>query len=212
MKIACLGWGSLIWKPESLLIRREWFEDGPFLPIEFVRQSNDGRLTLVITKSAKPIRTLWALMATTDLEMAKKSLSIREGIAEKNIVNLIGCVKSDEIITNDDVKVAIREWALNLKIDAVIWTNLPPKFNEKNHNEPSLVEAVEYLNNLDINKKATAEEYIRRAPKQIDTDYRRKFESEFGWTYKISDTKLILRQEFGDLNHFYYELKKVGNK
>ncbi len=80
MKIACLGWGSLIWNPESLLIIREWFQDGPILPIEFARQSNDGRLTLVITENAQPVRTLWALMATTDLEIAKKSLLFREKI------------------------------------------------------------------------------------------------------------------------------------
>jgi hypothetical protein len=184
MKIACLGWGSLIWNPDDLLIKREWLVNGPFLPIEFARQSNDGRLTLVITKSAKPIRTLWAEMSTTNLEIAKKSLSIREGIAEKNMSSLIGCVKSDEIITNDKLKIVVRDWALDLKIDAVIWTNLPTKFNKKSHNEPSLEEAVDYLNNLDVNKKSRAEEYIRRAPKQIETDLSRKFESEFGWTYK----------------------------
>src|SRR5882757_9070612 len=80
MNIACLGWGSLIWRPDNLLIRREWFGDGPLLPIEFVRQSNDGRLTLVITDTAKAVRTLWALMATDDLNTAKQSLKIREGI------------------------------------------------------------------------------------------------------------------------------------
>ena len=127
MKIACLGWGSLIWKPESLLIRREWFADGPFLPIEFARQSKDGRLTLVITNTAKPIRTLWALMATDDLEIAKKALLNREGIPESKLNNFIVKIKSDEI-TNDDIKSAIKDWAINLKLDAVIWTNLPPKF------------------------------------------------------------------------------------
>jgi len=40
-----------------------------------------------------------------------------------------------------------------------------------------------YFNSLDINARATAEEYIRRTPKQIDTEYRRKFETEFGWTH-----------------------------
>ena len=56
MKIACLGWGSLVWRPDNLLIRSEWFSDGPFLPIEFARRSQDGRLTLVIVEKAKPVR------------------------------------------------------------------------------------------------------------------------------------------------------------
>ena len=182
MKIACLGWGSLIWNPESLLIIREWFQDGPILPIEFARQSNDGRLTLVITENAQPVRTLWALMATTDLEIAKKSLLVREKINENNLNTFIGCIKADEN-TTDKTALIIKEWAIKLKLDAVIWTNLPPKFNSINNQEPSLEEAIEYLNSLDINKRTTAEEYIRKTPKQIDTSFRRKFELEFGWKY-----------------------------
>ena len=78
MKIACLGWGSLIWRPGNLLIQREWFNDGPLLPVEFVRKSDNGRLTLVITETAKPVRTLWALMTTYNLDEAKESLRKRQ--------------------------------------------------------------------------------------------------------------------------------------
>lgn len=185
MKIACLGWGSLIWRPESLLIRREWFMDGPFLPIEFVRQSKDGRLTLVIYENAKPIRTLWALMATDDLEEAKQSLKVRENILDKNFKSHIAAVTKDEKISNDIIKTIIQEWAKKMDLDAVIWTNLPPKFNKKDNDIPNLEEAIKYLKSLDIdiNTRKTAEEYIRKAPKQIDTEYRRKFESEFGWSF-----------------------------
>jgi len=182
MKIVCLGWGSLIWQPKNLLIRREWFSDGPFLPIEFARQSQDGRLTLVITKSAKPIRTLWALMATEDLEVAKNSLLIREGIPLRNLNISIGSIKKDEE-TDDEIKLIIQKWAISLDIDAVIWTNLPTKFRGLDNTEPNLKEAIEYLTSLDINAKSTAEEYIRKTPKQVDTEFRRKFETEFGWSF-----------------------------
>lgn len=79
MKIACIGWGSLIWSPRNLLIQRKWHSDGPLLPIEFARQSKDGRITLVITEGANLVRTLWALMVTDNLQEAKQSLGIREG-------------------------------------------------------------------------------------------------------------------------------------
>lgn len=53
MKIAILGWGSLIWNPENLNYYTEfgWSKNEPKLPIEFLRISNNGRLTLVITES-----------------------------------------------------------------------------------------------------------------------------------------------------------------
>jgi hypothetical protein len=74
MKIACLGWGSLIWDPRSLPIQREWFKDGSFAPVEFTRQSTDGRMTLVIDPTASPVRLLWAHMLTTDLQPAREAL------------------------------------------------------------------------------------------------------------------------------------------
>ena len=51
MKIAILGWGSLIWNQNGLPVKGQWKKNGPVLPIEFSRVSRDGRLTLVIDET-----------------------------------------------------------------------------------------------------------------------------------------------------------------
>ena len=183
MKIACLGWGSLIWRPENLLIQREWFIDGPFLPIEFTRQSNDGRLTLVINEKANPVRSLWALMATNDLKEARDSLRKREGVGKDNFENYISNISIDDKEVKDPIKLVIQNWARSIEIDIVIWTSLPSRFNGKDNEAPTLKQAVKYLMSLDINTRNHAEQYIRKAPRQIDTQFRREFEKLWGWTY-----------------------------
>jgi len=90
MRILCLGWGSLIWNPESLPIKDEWKTDGPALPIEFARQSRDGRLTLVVAQGSWNVEVLWAELDVQTIEDAKSSLAKREGISDKNIKYSIG--------------------------------------------------------------------------------------------------------------------------
>jgi hypothetical protein len=88
--IGCLGWGSLAWDPRTLPVQREWFTDGPFAPIEFTRQSADGRVTLVIDRNAAPLQLLWAKMTVANISHARESLRDREGITAKQWSSLIG--------------------------------------------------------------------------------------------------------------------------
>ncbi len=85
MKIAVLGWGSLIWNPRELRISGEWHSDGPLLPVEFARVSQDERLTLVLYPEAEPIQVLWALSACPSLEEAEENLADREGTSRHRI-------------------------------------------------------------------------------------------------------------------------------
>ena len=51
MKSAVLAWGSLVWDPRDLQLAAEFAPNGPLLPIEFCRVSDDGRLTLVVDET-----------------------------------------------------------------------------------------------------------------------------------------------------------------
>lgn len=120
--IACLGWGSLIWDPRTLPIRKHWFEDGPFVPVEFARQSKDGRITLAIERSARPMRVLWALMDSESLDDACESLRKRESIGKDDVRHYVGRWPPG---TTGPVP-GIEQWAHARDLDAVVWTALPP--------------------------------------------------------------------------------------
>lgn len=175
MIIACLGWGSLIWDPQGLPIQRKWFEDGPMIGVEFARQSKDGRITLVIADGARPVRVLWAIMDSQEPEKAKEALRQRE----RTKLDYIGLWENQK---NNPTNIPnLDEWAKNLGIEAVVWTNLLPKFLASKR-IPSEEEVINYLKNLTGDERINAEHYIRRAPRQIDTAYRRRIEADLGWS------------------------------
>ena len=62
----------------------------------------------------------------------------------------------------------------------MIWTKLRPRWNGQ-EGCPSSETVVEYLADLRGPTRDCAEEYIRRAPRQIDTEYRRSIEAVLGW-------------------------------
>ena len=190
--IACLGWGSLIWDPCKLPIQRSWCEDGPLVWVEFVRQSDDGRLTLVLYKNpdepVEPVPSLWARMTVNTRDEAVRALTQREcpGITEARIGSWskknIGKWSRDKA---DPPNIpGLGDWATRKDIDYVIWTNLEPSFPGKEKGRgPNKKEAVEYLRKLSEEGKATeARRYVQCAPPQIDTAYRRCIEAEFGWS------------------------------
>jgi len=173
--IACLGWGSLIWDPRNLPIRRHWFEDGPLIPVEFARHSKGDRITLVIVPGARPVRSLWALMDSDSLDEAREQLREREGTGDRYIDDWSRETDSPECIPE------LSEWALARNVDHVIWTGLPPRFKRKNHRLPTEEDVLKHLRQLRGTARDEAEQYIRCAPRQIDTEYRRRIEVELQW-------------------------------
>ena len=180
--IACLGWGSLIWDPRNLPIRRYWFDDGPLIPLEFARQSKDGRITLVIVPTARPVRSLWTLMDSDNLDEVKELLRLREG---PTIPEYIGNWSRGRLSPASIP--GLSEWALARNIDSVVWTKLPPKFKGKGNRPPGVEDVVQHLQALTGTERDAAEEYIRRAPRQIDTAYRRRIEAELHWLPRAGD-------------------------
>lgn len=178
MTVACLGWGSLIWDPRELPLSSPWFEDGPLIRVEFARQSDNGRMTLVIVPTGPLVRCLWSFMKTDDVETAHRQLMLREGTqVARNVSTWVsGCAEPTEIP-------GLAVWAAGHGAAAVVWTSLGPRFMGKPV-VPSEGEVVNYLGQLDGEKRSAAEEYVRQAPKQIDTPYRRAIASTLGWLYR----------------------------
>lgn len=184
LKIACLGWGALIWDHRELPIKETWFENGPVLPIEFLRISRDGRLTLVIdNKNGSMVRTLWTLLDCEDIEDAKNKLSLRESGQKfgKTGIKVVDALSIYDEINENIVKQTIFKWLQEMKLDGVVWTALPPKFDGENYKAPTLDQVINYLKNLNKDKQKKAEEYIRKAPIQINTKYRKKIIEKLGW-------------------------------
>lgn len=175
-RIACLGWGSLVWDPRELPIQRQWFQDGPLVPVEFLRHSNDDRITLVLNENTVPVRSLWAVMDSHDVDVAREALRIREGKTKKDWIGVWQLGMEAPGLIPD-----MPGWAENRGLSAVVWTALPPKFHEKDGVAPSCDEVIEHLSKLIGTKRDNAERYVRNAPCQIDTPYRRKIEATFGW-------------------------------
>lgn len=186
MNIAVLGWGSLIWCPGSLRIRSRWRSDGPPLPIEFARISQDDRLTLVIQPGSPDQPTYWALSEFTILRDARDNLQSREKSKSRDVHHVL----RDGSRANDaqpEIVERITAWvAQHTEVEAVVWTGLASNWREKRERDFSLEDAVNFLQGLEAERdraKATydrAREYVTNTPPAVDTAVRKAMRAR-GW-------------------------------
>ncbi len=180
-RIACLAWGSLVWDPRGLPHLPPWKRDGPAARVEFARQSRDGRITLVLEARGDPVPLLWAEMPG-DLEPSLLALRDREGITPPDWRSSIGCWRAGEA-----APAAIPDlpaWAGLRGLGAVIWTALGPRYETRSMELlacPPLDWVLAHLDGLRGEARVRAETYVRRAPAQIDTPYRRAIAALLGW-------------------------------
>ena len=199
--IVCLGWGSLIWNlgglpVEKLITRHDispwarcakklggevgnWQPDGPKVKVEFLRQSGGNRLTLVLHKDAEPVCSFWARMTVSTPAAAVKKLGAREGIPLSKVRGRIGCWSNGD--KDPENVLGLGLWASKQGVDHVIWTALGPKFRNREGVCPTEDEAVAHLDNLCGRERVQAKQYVRCAPRRIDTPYRRRIEHCLGW-------------------------------
>ncbi|MEJ0003783.1 MAG: hypothetical protein WDN30_09775 [Pararobbsia sp.] len=187
--IACIGWGSLIWSRKDLAIRGEWNSDGPPLPVEFARESDDGRITLVICSNVPNVPTYWATLDVPAMQMAKEKLAAREfpKATEKWVKKNIGFWHRESGESYGMEAKAIAGWAAQRDLDGVVWTNLLCGLKGARGTMPSGAEVITRLRSLDSLAASKAEQYVRCAPPQVDTAYRRLIEKEFGWLPSSSE-------------------------
>ncbi len=177
MQIAVIGWGSLIWCPDSLQITTKWSPDGPELPVEFARISRDGRLTLVIHPGSRKVKTYWALSAFGTIKDACENLRVREGTAAHLVDVLQASDNHDEEMPGS--RNAVLAWLKGKRdLDAAIWTAIKSNWEERRGIAFSQDDAKRYLSELKCKRDDAvlsydrACEYIQNAPEQIRTALR----------------------------------------
>ncbi|WP_457663205.1 hypothetical protein [Sinorhizobium medicae] len=178
LRIAILGWGSLIWdkRPEFDEKHEKWEDDGPVLKLEFSRisETRKGALTLVIDNDYGQDCTVQYTFSTRkDPVDAIADLRCREG----TIMKRMGFWFADGSQTCEpDVPQTIPLWAKAKKIHVVVWTGLPRNYEKEaspgNKSVFSVEAATAYVQNLPAEGKAKAAEYIWRAPNYVTTPLR----------------------------------------
>jgi len=180
LRIAIVAWGSLLWDQRTLKLSSRWYADGPGLPLEFARASENGRLTLVLHEDSPLQQTYWATSSFDSLGGARENLRARERcttVAPIHVHTRSGKTHGE---VPESVKRRMAAWlSEHTGVDAVVWTGLQPKWPGRT---PFGVEAaIAYLQSLEEPARSRAREYVTKAPPQIQTPVRQRVRQSLGW-------------------------------
>ena len=145
------------------------------LPIEFARESSNGRLTLVIQPGSRKQRTYWAKSRCEKLCDAIENLRAREGKkTRKEDIHFVNKDGSGHRGDSKSVSV-LRKWLMKMEnLDAAIWTGLPGTYDRGS--------AIKYLKSIkNPARLAEARKYVRMAPPQVQTVVRAAMRKA-GWS------------------------------
>jgi hypothetical protein len=132
------------------------------------------------------MQTCWTLLNVPDIAGAKQTLGLREYqfATPKWIGQYIGFWDHPTGTSFGLEAETIAAWARERGLAGVVWTNLPCRFNQTNGIMPTAEQVIAHLRALDGEDRQSAEEYVRKAPAQINTPYRRLIAQELGWTFR----------------------------
>lgn len=145
--------------------------DGPTLPIEFSRCSEDGRLTAVIDRTCgADVPTRFTLSAVSSVADAREELRVREGRTRRSWIGFID-LEADEGYSrvNDAIPQRIRVWLEQRGLRAALWTDIPPDFGGDVFSVDAAV--AKFESSVDP-IRTKARNYIAWAPSEVETPLR----------------------------------------
>lgn len=189
MKIAIIGWGSLIWgnSPQFDATIGPWATDGPVLPLEFCRisQTRKGALVLVIDPElGTQVPALYTLSTRTDPDDALADLQAREKTTMNNI-GFVDLLAGEQRGRFGEVIATITTWAQANDIQVALWTDLASNFKSKKSVDFSHEAALKHLKGLSKSGRREAVKYIVKAPAQVDTQFRAWLATDEWWNQQV---------------------------
>ena len=188
LRIAVLGWGSLLWDPRELRVATAWGFTDFSLPLEFSRVSGGNRLTLVVDATdGVDCPIYFALSSFMRLDDAVANLVSREAATDHP--ENVAVTRAQDPHSEDVCRERIRSWTVHRGLEATIWSAFPRNFERKSEAffgrrmQFTVANARQYLAKLKVLNSSEfreARRYIENAPALVRTPLRHDLQAN-GW-------------------------------